>query len=146
MTSDDPNAVQVAPGLSVPERVLRFSYTGSGGPGGQNVNKLATKAVLTVHLDELTDAIGSTTTRRLKRIAGGRLTGDGRLILTSDEHRSQRDNRRACIEKLGELLRHAARPPRPRKPTRPTRSSKERRLQQKKRRGQIKRLRQQRDL
>ena len=141
MDADAPNAVSIAPGLSVPEGLLRFTYARSGGPGGQNVNKLNTKAVLSVDVDELAAYLGQRTERRLRRLASKQINSEGRLILSAEEHRGQRANRKACIDKLRGLIVQARARPRRRKPTRPTRGSKERRLKEKKHRGEIKRRR-----
>jgi len=132
--------IDLAPGVTLPAAALRFRYTGSSGPGGQNVNKLNTKAVLTVQLDDLAKVLTPAAVQRLRRLAGHQLVGDA-IVIAGDEHRSQVANRDACIERLRELVTKARRRPRKRKPTRPTRASKERRLEHKKQRGRIKRQR-----
>jgi ribosome-associated protein len=138
--SDDPaDRLEVAPGLAVPQRLLQFTFSRSSGPGGQNVNKLNTRATLTVELDALAPHL-TFPVDRLCRLAGRQCTGD-RLIIASDAHRSQIANRKECLEKLRQLILRARVRPRTRKPTRPTRGSVERRLDHKKQRGQIKRRR-----
>lgn len=132
------NTVDLAPGVALPRRALNYQFARSGGPGGQNVNKLNTKAQLTVPLDELADVLPPDAMHRLKRMAGPWLADD-RLVIESQEHRSQIANRDACLGKLSDLVARARRRPRPRKPTKPTRASKERRIDAKKRRGQTKR-------
>ncbi len=157
-TADDAGegggGVELAPGLRVPEGVLRFSFSRSGGPGGQNVNKVATKAELRVSINDL--PLSARVRGRLCRLAGKRLVGaetitddegrphltGGELVLVSESERSQARNRAECLAKLRELLIEAKHVPKVRKPTRPTRGSKERRLTEKKLRGEIKKRRQ----
>ena len=135
-------SVEVAPGIFLPESTLRFSFARSSGPGGQNVNKLSTKARLHVALADLRPRIGEGAAHRLIELAGpSRLNVEGDLVLSADESRSQRANREACLDRLRELLVRALHPPRPRKKTRPSKASKRRRLEAKKRRGEVKRLR-----
>lgn len=140
MNEDSPNSIRLAPGMAVPEGVLRFRYDRSSGPGGQNVNKLNTKATLTVCLDDLAEYVPPAVLSRLKRIAGHYLADD-RLVISDESSRSQRTNRQACIDRLAELVLRATVRPKKRKPTRPSRGAVERRLKQKKRRGEVKRLR-----
>ncbi len=141
MSEPPPNTIAIAPGLNVPEALLDFSFARSGGPGGQNVNKVATKAVLSVALDDLAPLLGPAVTSRLADLAGSSVTDDGRLILSCDEHRSQIANRKTCIEKLRDLINRARVRPKRRRKTKPTRASKERRIKSKKRRGEIKQQR-----
>jgi ribosome-associated protein len=133
--------VEVAPGVRLPDAALQFTFVRSSGPGGQNVNKVATKARLRVAMNDLATRLDDRVMRRITRLAGDRLTHDGDLIITADESRSQRANRQACMDRLRSLIVEAQKRPRPRRRTRPTRASKERRLDEKKRRGQIKKRR-----
>ena len=119
---------------------MRFRFSRSSGPGGQNVNKVNTKATLHVDPDALAEAIGPTALARLLKIAGRQWCEEG-LVITSDEHRSQLANRRACTAKLRNLIVRARHRPRPRKRTRPSAGSVERRLKAKEHRSQIKALR-----
>ncbi|HZW09175.1 MAG TPA: alternative ribosome rescue aminoacyl-tRNA hydrolase ArfB [Phycisphaerales bacterium] len=127
--------VEIAPGVRLPPAALRFSYASSSGPGGQNVNKRATKAVLRVALDDL--PVDARVRARLERFAKGWLAGDSddgaapELVIHADEHRSQRRNREACLERLRELLVRAMARPKPRVATRPGRGAVERRLRAK---------------
>lgn len=128
--------VEVAPGVNVPAGVLRFSYASSGGPGGQNVNKRETKALLRVRIGDL--PVGEPVRLRLRRLGARWLTGEDELLIASDVHRSQERNRRECLERLRGLLVEAKRAPKVRKKTKPSRGARERRLKEKKRRGEIK--------
>ena len=136
--------VQVAPGVAIPEEEIEERFIQSSGPGGQNVNKVATAVQLRF------DAAGSPALppevrRRLIRIAGRRVTADGALVITARRFRTQEANRRDARERLATLVARALAEPRPRRATRPTRASRERRLQHKARRGAVKRRRAQPD-
>ena len=137
MVDPTANAIELAPGIVVPSAVLSFTFMRSSGPGGQNVNKVESKARLTVPIDDLAYYMPASVASRLRRVAT-RYWVDDCIVIESQSERSQFDNRRICIERLGELVRHAQRPPKKRKPTRPTRASKERRIKAKKQRGEIK--------
>ncbi len=137
MSIVNPSYIEVAPGVSVPSSVLRFRFARSSGPGGQNVNKLNTKAMLTVSLDDLAMHMSLAAVSRLRQIAHQYLIAD-RLVITSEESRSQIANRRSCINKLRRLIVVSLRQPRKRRPTRPTMASIRRRLTSKKRRSNLK--------
>jgi ribosome-associated protein len=139
-----PNTLDIAPGLAVPVSLLTFTFSRSSGPGGQNVNKLNTKATLSLKLEDLGPYVSAAVLERLRRLGGSRVTEDGRLMLTCDESRSQHANKAACVERLRQLIIESRHIPRRRRRTRPSRAAKERRLQSKKQRGQIKQSRQQR--
>jgi ribosome-associated protein len=134
-----PNAIPIAPGLFLPEAALSFTFSRSGGPGGQNVNKLSTKATLDISLDHLAPLLGPAATQRLIDLAGSYVTSDNRLVIAADEHRSQIANKKACIDRLRELIIRARIRPKIRRKTKPTRGSQQRRIDEKKRRGDIKR-------
>lgn len=132
--------VEVNTQLTIPDEELSFEFSRSGGPGGQNVNKVSTKATLLFDVADspsLTDEQRSRIMNRLRT----RITKAGVLRVTSQRHRTQRANREAAVERFAELLREALRPRRPRRKTRVPRDVKERRLQEKKRRGELKRRR-----
>lgn len=135
--------VRLAPGVVVREEALRFSFTTSSGPGGQNVNKRATRAELRVRLADL--PLPADAAVRLRDALGWRCTAEGELIIDADEHRSQGRNREACVERLGELVRAALVRPKIRRKTKPSRSAKARRVDEKKRRGAIKKRRSDQD-
>lgn len=139
-SSDDPPAgpagLQLAPGVYVPADAVRFSFASSSGPGGQNVNKRATKAELRIRIGDI--PIHPDALDRLAAFAGQRITDAGELLITSDEHRSQPRNKAECLARLRELIIRAKVRPRPRRATKPTRGSKERRLATKRVRAQVK--------
>jgi ribosome-associated protein len=105
---------------------IEFSFMTSTGPGGQNVNKVATGVRLSLRLAD--SGLPPGLLARLRRLAGRRVSGDGLLTITATRHRSQAANRRDALDRLEALIAEAAVPPRARKPTRPTRGSVERRL------------------
>jgi ribosome-associated protein len=133
------SAIHVAPGVAIPEHALTFAFSSSGGPGGQNVNKRATKAELRVLLIAI--PISDRARARLADMAGKRLGSEGEVIITADEHRSQGRNKDACIDRLRELVLRAMPDPKPRRPTKPSKGAKMRRLETKKRDSNIKRSR-----
>lgn len=134
-----PSGVEIAPGVRVPDAALRFIFTTSTGPGGQNVNKRATRAVLRLTIADI--PLRDSARSRLLRLGSHYVTDAGELIIESGEHRSQPRNRAECLAKLRALLIRAIPEPKVRKPTRPTRGSIERRIAEKKRRGDIKKRR-----
>ncbi|TWT87575.1 Peptidyl-tRNA hydrolase ArfB [Pseudobythopirellula maris] len=116
--------------ITIPRGELRFSFARSAGPGGQNVNKLNTKAVL--RWSVATSAVlPNDVRRRLQQSFASRLTNDGELVIASDRNREQGRNVADCVERLRAMVLSAASPPRKRRPTRPTRSSNESRLSSK---------------
>lgn len=119
---------------------LRFSFVRSSGPGGQNVNKTATKAELRWSLAE--SSLPDEVRRRLLASFRSRVNAAGELVIVSQRYRSQDRNQQDCLQKLGEMLAAAATPPKRRKPTRPTRASVERRLTDKRRTSERKARRQ----
>ena len=132
--------VRINQRVSIPASELRFRATRSGGPGGQHANTSSTRIELTWNArtsPSLTDRRRDLVLARLAH----RLDADGTLRLVADSHRSQLQNRREATERFAALLADALRPVKHRKPTRPTRASKERRIQKKKQRAQVKKLR-----
>ncbi len=132
--------LEINANLHIPDDELHWTFVRSGGPGGQNVNKVASKAVLRWN------AAGNTSLpvhvkARLVAVEKTRLTAEGDLLFTSQRFREQERNRQDCLEKLRALILRAARPPRPRKATRPTRGSRKARLQAKRQRSALKKAR-----
>ena len=132
--------VQVSSRVSIDDSELHFSFARSGGPGGQNVNKVNTKAVLRWSVYESTSLKAAVKTRFLKRYAN-RINEEGELVIASDQHRTQLKNKKECLDRLADMIRAVLVPPKKRKKTKPTRASKERRLSAKKQRSEKKRRR-----
>lgn len=124
----------------VPETEIAEKFSRSGGHGGQNVNKLSTKVEVRWNIDE-SQAFTPEEKEKIKQVLGNRITKEGDLIVTSQEERSQFQNRQRAIERLNNLVTAALAPEKERIPTRPTRASKERRLKEKKRIGEKKKWR-----
>lgn len=135
--SSQPGGIELARGVFAPADAVRFQYARSGGPGGQNVNKVNTKAELWVRVGAIT-GLSRGAIARLRQFAGKRLTASGEIHLASETERGQEGNRQAVLERLGDLIERARIEPKPRRRTKPSRAAKARRMDQKKRRGQIK--------
>jgi ribosome-associated protein len=126
--------------IAIPDEELEWKFIRSSGPGGQNVNKVASAVQLRFLLPQNT-SLPAAVRSRLQRLAGQRFVDDGTILLTARNERSQEQNRRAALERLADLVRAALIEPKIRKKTRPTRASKERRIDTKKRRAGTKRER-----
>ena len=128
--------MQITPTIAIDERSIEERFVRASGPGGQNVNKVATAVELRVDLNVA--SLPPDVDARLRTLAGSRLTAEGVLVLDSREHRTQAQNRDAARERLAALVRQAAVRPKTRRPSRPGRAAKERRLTDKKRRADVK--------
>ena len=133
--------IRVTDDISIDEKEIEESFVRSSGPGGQNVNKLSTAVQLRFDVRK-SPSLPNEVSIRLQRLAGKRLTKDGVLVLIAQSHRTQERNREDALERLLELIREAAVRPVLRRPTKPTKASKVRRLEGKKRRSNIKGMRQ----
>jgi ribosome-associated protein len=132
--------LRVTRSIVIPERELRWRFSRSSGPGGQSVNTADSRVELSLDVAK-TSALGPIQRARAFERLADRLV-DGVLMVTASEHRSQLRNRQAALERLADIMRAAvAPPPRKRRPTRPSRKAVERRLAEKRRRAQTKRLR-----
>jgi ribosome-associated protein len=129
-----PDSITVRPGVFVPEEAMSFHAVRAGGPGGQNVNKVASKVELRVDLARIV-GLDPDARVRLLAMCAGRLDSEGHLVVTSQLTRDQRKNLDDARDKVRILVTRALERPRRRRATRPTRSSVERRLSDKKRRG-----------
>src|SRR5438105_2403506 len=133
---DSSQVDDLAPGVKAVPGALRFQYARSSGPGGQNVNKVNTKAELWIPIDSL-QGLSIPARQRLRRLAGRRLTSLDEIHIASDEQRSQSANRERILDLLRGLIVLAGHEPKPRKRTRPTKASKRRRLDSKRHRSDI---------
>ena len=118
--------------LQIPMREFTFTYARSSGPGGQNVNKLSTKAILRWSM-QTSNTLSEAVRARFLAKYGNKLTSDGDLLITSQRTRDAGRNTADCLEKLRSMLSIVAEPPKTRRPTKPTKSSIHRRLEQKRR-------------
>src|SRR5215475_13291638 len=133
--------IRVTPSISIAERELEEHFIRAPGPGGQNVNKLASAVELRFDVRR-SPSLSEDVRARLERLAGSRLTRDGVLVITAQRHRTQERNRQDALDRLIDLIRQATIAPKPRRPTKPTKAARARRLEGKKRRSGVKRLRQ----
>ena len=131
--------IVITPHLSIDEGLISERFTHASGPGGQNVNKVASAVILRFDAKQAT--LPFEIHARLEALAGSRLTKDGAIIIRASQYRDQQRNREDARERLIALLREAATLPKKRRPTRPTRSSKEKRLEKKKTHSRLKQRR-----
>jgi ribosome-associated protein len=128
--------IRVTPSIAIDEGAISESFVRASGPGGQNVNKVATAVQL--RFDVAASGLPGDVRARLTAIAGKRMTQLGELLITAQRFRTQERNRQAALDTLIRLIQRAAEPPVPRIATRPTAASKRRRLQTKARRARVK--------
>jgi ribosome-associated protein len=128
--------LRVSHALSIDEKDIDIVFVRASGPGGQNVNKLATAAQLRLDTNRIT--LPDDARARLTRLAGQRMTKDGVIVIHAQRYRTQERNRADALDRLTELLQDSLVRPKPRRATKPTFGSKQRRLEGKKHRGDIK--------
>lgn len=133
--------LQISPSLQMDERELQFEYIRASGPGGQNVNKVATAVQLRFDITN-SPSLASSIKGRLIQLAGKRVNADGVLVIEARRFRTQEANREDAIQRFLEILRRSIVPPKPRRKTKPTATSREKRLKEKKQRGEVKKIRQ----
>jgi len=130
----------ITPDIVIPDEELEWKFIRSGGPGGQNVNKVSSAAQLRFLLPQ-NSSLPVSVRNRLRRLAGQKFIDDGSILFKAMSERSQDQNRRAALSRLEALIRAALIEPKIRKKTRPTKGSQERRIETKKRRGAAKQQR-----
>jgi len=132
--------IRVTDTLALEDEEISLSFIRSGGPGGQNVNKVATAAQLRFDLRG-SPSLPYAVKKRLEKLAGSKLTKEGEIVFTASRFRTQEANREDAVKRLVDMIRDAATPPKFRIPTRPGKAAKKRRLEGKTKRGAVKRLR-----
>jgi ribosome-associated protein len=135
--------IEITSSVQIDERELQIDFVRASGPGGQNVNKVATAAQL--RFDVSASSLPEEVKGRLIQLSGNRITSEGVLMIEAKRFRVQEQNREDAIQRLVELVQRALIPSKPRKKTKPTQASKEERLNEKRRRGEIKRMRQEKE-
>jgi ribosome-associated protein len=135
--------IEITPSIQMDERELQIDYIRASGPGGQNVNKVATAAQL--RFDVRASSLPEDIKERLTRLAGNRMTSEGVLLIEAKRFRTQQQNREDAIRRFIELVRKSLIKPKARRKTKPTQAAKEERLKEKKRRGEIKKMRHSKD-
>ncbi|MGZ9222338.1 MAG: alternative ribosome rescue aminoacyl-tRNA hydrolase ArfB [Anaerolineales bacterium] len=132
--------LEITPSIQIDERELQLEFVRASGPGGQNVNKVATAVQL--RFDVRASSLPDDVRNRLIKSAGKRVTNEDVLVIEARRFRRQEQNRDDAIQRFVELVRKAAVKPKPRRRTKPTPASKEKRLKAKKERGEVKKFRQ----
>lgn len=131
------DGVELAPRVTAPASAMRWQYARSSGPGGQNVNKVNTKAEVWIPVAAIA-GLSERATGRLRALAGKRLTASGEIHIAADTERTQEGNRSQVLQRLRELLVEAMHEPKPRRKTKPSRGARQRRLDAKRHRSEIK--------
>jgi ribosome-associated protein len=132
--------IGITPALQIDERELQIDFIRASGPGGQNVNKVATAAQL--RFDVRLSSLPEDARERLIHLAGKRVTSEGVLVIEAKRFRTQEQNREDALQRFVELVRKSLARPKTRKKTKPTKAAKEERIKEKKKTGEIKKMRQ----
>lgn len=132
--------IEITPTIKIDDEEIELAFIRSPGPGGQNVNKVSSAVQLRFNVLG-SPSIPEEVKQRLIKLAGRRMTSGGILILEARQYRTQEHNRQAAVERLVKLIQQASQPPRPRHKTKPTHAAVLRRLETKRKRGEIKRMR-----
>lgn len=127
----------ITPRIAISDEELQFSFARSSGPGGQNVNKVNSKATLRWN-PTVSTALPDDVRARFLATYASRITNDGEVVITSQESRDQPKNIAICLEKLRGMIQQVLKAPKKRRPTKPTKGSKQRRLNEKKQRAEVK--------
>ena len=135
--------IEITPSLQIEDRDLQIDFIRASGPGGQNVNKVATAVQL--RFDVRASSFPEDVKARLTQLAGKRVSNEGILLIEAKRFRTQEHNREDAVQRFAELVRRSLVEPKARRKTKPTRASKEERLKEKKKRGEIKKMRQSRE-
>ena len=135
--SQPPEGIELAPGVHVPESAVRIAFSRSGGPGGQNVNKVNSKAEIWIRLDAIV-GLHPEAVERLKSIAGRKVTDAGELHVIAETSRSQHQNREDALTRVRQLVVQAMVRPKKRRVTKPSKAAKRRRLESKRKRSEVK--------
>ncbi len=132
--------VKITPSIQIKDEEIELNFIRSPGPGGQNVNKVSSAVQLRFNIPG-SPSIPQDVKQRLIKLAGKRISSEGVLIIEARQYRSQDRNRQAALERLARLIQQACIPPKPRHKTRPSRAAILRRLETKRKRSEIKRMR-----
>jgi ribosome-associated protein len=135
--------LEIIPSLQIDERDLQIDFIRASGPGGQNVNKVATAVQL--RFDVRASSLPDEVKERLRHLAGKRITSEGVLLIEAKRFRTQEQNREDAIQRFVELVRRSLVKPKARRKTKPSQAAKEKRIKEKKRRAEIKKIRQSKD-